>query len=515
MGFPLRVGSEEDLPMRWPRAAAPAWPVHAVTAAVVIGVALAYAVGGPDGRAVTYTIVSVLPIVTFLAALASGHLPDRRPWLIAVAGLVLLLAGQLIWPGWMNQPHLGRAEGSTLDLMQSAAHTFFLFGMAVAVRRRAGADPGGIIDAALFGLCAGGPLWAWVIQPYLPPQAPPAGQALLLADLLVLAGVIGCVVRIGMMARPGRGTLGYLLITGVLTMVATVTGTLASGPGTAWSSLIMLLAYVTLAAAPLLPDAPAITSPLPRSGPAGRQRLGWLAVALSANPLIAAVQVLRGTESASLLLPVGSLMVVPLVLLRIRHLSAQRDRAEQTLAYHATHDELTGLYNRRHIAAEIDRALAEVDRGALDEVTILLCDLDGFKPVNDRYGHPAGDAVLKEVGHRLTGAVRREDLVGRLGGDEFLILCRGALGPEAAALTARITEAVRAPFTLPAGAVSVGVTTGMAQARPGGTADRDVLIGLADAAMYAGKAARDPGASAAPGRTLTAPLSQHDPGAGD
>src|SRR4051794_23925293 len=154
---------EEDLPMRWPRATAPAWPVHAVTAAVVIGAGLAYAVGGPDGRAVIYTIVSVLPIVTFLAALASGHLRDRRPWLIAVAGLVLLLAGQLIWPGWMNQPHLGRADGSTLDLTQSAAHTFFLFGMAVAVRRRAGADPGGIIDAALFGLCAGGPLWAWVI----------------------------------------------------------------------------------------------------------------------------------------------------------------------------------------------------------------------------------------------------------------------------------------------------------------------------------------------------------------
>ena len=178
------------------------------------------------------------------------------------------------------------------------------------------------------------------------------------------------------------------------------------------------------------------------------------------------------------------------MLLRIRHLSAQRDRAEQTLAYHATHDELTGLYNRRHIAGEIDRALAEVERGTLDEVTILLCDLDGFKPVNDRYGHPAGDAVLREVGARLTATVRGDDLVGRLGGDEFLIVCRGGLGPQAAELTARITDAVGAPFRLPAGVVSVGVTTGLAQARAGLTTDRDVLIGLADAAMYAGKAAR-------------------------
>jgi diguanylate cyclase (GGDEF)-like protein len=184
------------------------------------------------------------------------------------------------------------------------------------------------------------------------------------------------------------------------------------------------------------------------------------------------------------------LLVVPLVLLRIRHLSAQRDRAEQTLAYHATHDELTGLYNRRHITAEIDRALAEVARGSLDEVTILLCDLDGFKPVNDRYGHPAGDAVLKAVAGRLTAAVRQGDLVGRLGGDEFLIVCRGGPGPAAAELTARIAEAIGAPFPLPEGVVSVGVTTGLAQARPGQTTDRDVLIGLADAAMYAGKAAR-------------------------
>jgi diguanylate cyclase (GGDEF)-like protein len=484
------------MPMRWPRATAPAWPVHAATAVVILGAGLAYALAGPGGRPVVYTLVSALPIITFLAALASGHLPDRRPWLLAVAGLVLLLAGQLIWPGWTNEPHLGRAQASALDLTQSAAHTFFLVGLGLVMRRRASTDPGGIIDAALFGLCAGGPLWEWVIQPHLRSQAEPLGQALLLADLLVLSGVIGCVFRLGAMARPGRGILGYLLVTGVLTMAATGVGTVTSGAGTIWSTGLMMMAYVTLAAAPLLPDAPAITVPVSRTGPdaAGRQRLGWLAAALSANPLIAAVQVLRGTETASLLLPVGTLLVVPLVLLRIRHLSGQRDRAERTLAYHATHDELTGLYNRRHIAAEIDRALAEVARGTLDEVTILLCDLDGFKPVNDRYGHPAGDAVLKAVAARLTAVVRQDDLVGRLGGDEFLIVCRGALGPDAAVLTTRIAEAVDAPYPLPEGVVSVGVTTGMAQARPGLTTDRDVLIGLADAAMYAGKAARGRGA---------------------
>jgi diguanylate cyclase len=477
--------------MRWPRATAPAWPVHAVTAVLVAGVALAYALAGPDGRPAVYTLVSVLPVITFLAALASGHLRDRPPWLISAVGAALLFAGQLIWPGWMNDPHLGRAQGSALDLVQSVAHLVLLVGVSAGVRRRASADPAGIIDAALFGLCAGGAMWAWAIQPFLPAGAPALGQGLLLADLLIMAAVIGCVVRLGLMARPGRGTIGYLLLASLLTMAATVTGTLSSGAGTVWSSGTMLVAYVALAAAPLLPDAPAITQPPAlATPPAGRQRLGWLGAALSTSPAIAAVQVVRGTEQASLLLPVASLLVIPMVLLRIRHLSAQRDRAERTLAFHATHDELTGLFNRRHIGTEIDRALAEVGDGTLDEVTILLCDLDGFKPVNDRYGHPAGDAVLKGVAERLRTAVRAEDVVGRLGGDEFLIVCRGSFGAGAGDLIDRITEAVSLPFTVPGGVVSVGVTLGLASAGPGLTTDRDVLIGLADADMYAGKAAR-------------------------
>ncbi|MEV4643099.1 GGDEF domain-containing protein [Actinoplanes sp. NPDC049548] len=474
--------------MRWPRGTVPGWLVHTGFLGLLAAAGTAYALAGPELRPVVYTLVTVVPIVTFLVALASGHLPDRRPWLTAVAGLVLLTAQQLVWPDWIAGPHLGRAEGSLTDLLQSLAHTLFLVGTAAALRRRASADPGGIIDAALFGLCSGGPLWEWAIRPALPADASPVGQVMLLGDLLVLCAVAGCLLRLGMMGRPGRGTLAYLVLTAVLTLASTVTSALA--PGGIWSAELMLAAYLTIAAAPVHPDAPAVTVPPRADGVAARQRLGWLAAALSANPLIAAVQVVRGEGSSSLLLPVGTLMVVPLVLLRIRLLSAQRDRAERTLAYHATHDELTGLCNRRHIAAEIDRALADLDRGELDEITILLCDLDGFKPVNDRYGHPAGDAVLKTVAARLAAAVREQDLVGRLGGDEFLILCRGDAGVDPSELRDRIAEAVRAPIPLLDTTVSVGVTTGVAQARAGLGADRDLLIGIADAAMYAGKARR-------------------------
>ncbi|MEV4706326.1 GGDEF domain-containing protein [Actinoplanes sp. NPDC049316] len=476
--------------MRWPRATVPAWVVHAGFLGVLLLAGTAYASGGRDQRVVVYTAVTVLPILTFLAALASGNLPDRRPWLLAVAGLVMLFLQHLAWPEWIVDAHLGRAEGALPDLSQSLAHSLFLLGTAMALRRRASADPGGIIDAALFGLCSGGPLWEWVVRPHLPPGAPPIGQALLLGDLLVLCGVAGCLLRLGMMGRPGRGTLAYLVLTAILTLGSTVMSALSPGGSGVWSAELMLAAYLTIASAPVHPDAAEVTTPPHTGAVVSRQRLGWLALALSANPLIAAVQVVRGEGSASLLLPMGSLLVVPLVLLRIHLLSAQRDRAERTLAFHATHDELTGLHNRRHMAAEIDRALADLDRGVLDEVTVLLCDLDGFKPVNDRYGHPAGDAVLREVASRLTAAVRAEDVVGRLGGDEFLILCRGAAGLDAGELRHRITAAVREPIAVLGATVSVGVTTGVAQARPGRCADRDMLIGIADAAMYAGKTRR-------------------------
>ncbi|WP_284045689.1 GGDEF domain-containing protein [Paractinoplanes maris] len=470
--------------MRWPRASAPAWPVHVLYLVASAVLATAYALAGDAGRPVVYTLGILIPFSTFALAIAVGHLPDRWPWITAAGGLVVLLCIQVRWPGWIGQRHLGQAEGSATDFAMSAAHLLFLLGAGAALRRRASQDMGGIIDMGLLGLCAGGPIWEWVVQPRLPAGSPVAGQIMLLADLLVMCGVIGCMVRMRTMPGRGKATIVYLAVGSALVLAGQIAGTIFENR--VISAELLLLAFPPMAAAALHPDAPGLTARPQGSTRAAGAHLGWLTAALCANPLIAAVQAVRGLQSTSLLLPVGTLLIIPLVTLRIRQLSTQRDRAEQTLAYHATHDELTGLFNRRHIGTEIDRALAEVNRGELDGITVLLCDLDGFKPINDRYGHPAGDEVLKVVASRLTAAVRDGDLVGRLGGDEFVVVCRGAHEPA----QDRITAAVRQPIPVPAGVVSVGLTIGAAQARPGENVDRDVLIGLADMAMYAGKAAR-------------------------
>jgi diguanylate cyclase (GGDEF)-like protein len=170
-------------------------------------------------------------------------------------------------------------------------------------------------------------------------------------------------------------------------------------------------------------------------------------------------------------------------------MSILRGRAERTLAHHANHDELTGLHNRRHVYAEIDRALAELKAGELDEVAVLLFDLDGFKPINDRYGHHAGDEVLRAVAARLSAAAEPGDVVGRLGGDEFLVLRRGR---GAGNLAQQVADLLSLPIGVDGATVLVGVSAGSADARCGADVDRDALIGRADADMYAVKATHRP-----------------------
>ncbi|RAK25817.1 diguanylate cyclase (GGDEF)-like protein [Actinoplanes lutulentus] len=433
---------------------------------------IVYTVAG-DSRSAVQLFIVATPLATFAYALATRRLPRSRPWFLSVGGLIVLLIGQLSMPGWLDG-HLGQAEGTASELTLSASHGLFLMGTAIALRRRLASDASGLLDAALLGLCAGGPLWVWGVQPHLTDAATPLGLLLLMIDVFAISGVIGCLIRMGASRGPGQDTILYLTLTAILTQTALVTG---------WTEPL-LLAFLTIAAAPIQRGALEVTEPLPSAGAPmlGRGHLSWLAVALSVNPLLTAVQIMRGNEAASLMLPVGTLLIVPLVLLRFHRLAVQREQAERTLEHQATHDELTGLRNRRHMMTSIDRALT-----GPAGVTVLLCDLDGFKPINDKYGHLAGDEALKVVAARLCAVTRPGDVVGRLGGDEFLVVCEGV---DASELAQRIRETLRLPMALSTGVVTIGVTVGAASAEPGCGIDRETLIGTADAAMYAGKKAR-------------------------
>jgi diguanylate cyclase (GGDEF)-like protein len=170
------------------------------------------------------------------------------------------------------------------------------------------------------------------------------------------------------------------------------------------------------------------------------------------------------------------------------HRSADRARVESdTLRALAHTDPLTGLPNRRGLLQHLGPALRQCSPDRL--LAVFLLDLDGFKPVNDRYGHDVGDALLLAVGQRLQAQLRGTDVVGRLGGDEFLVLASG-LADEGAARTLgeKLLAAFATPFDVAGQRCTVGLTVGYALAPLDGS-DADDLIKRADAAMYAGKQA--------------------------
>ncbi|HLX90015.1 MAG TPA: diguanylate cyclase [Acidimicrobiales bacterium] len=175
--------------------------------------------------------------------------------------------------------------------------------------------------------------------------------------------------------------------------------------------------------------------------------------------------------------------VMVLVLNHRREVSRRRFQAQ--LAYQATHDGLTGLYNHSVFHERLEAALSRSQRNGLD-VAVLYLDLDAFKPVNDQYGHEIGDKVLAEVAGRLRTVTRTEDVVSRMGGDEFAVLVEDVVSrPAVEALAERILEVVARPLTLPDGEAAIGASIGVADSRLGG--DAESIIRDADLAMYRAK----------------------------
>lgn len=163
-----------------------------------------------------------------------------------------------------------------------------------------------------------------------------------------------------------------------------------------------------------------------------------------------------------------------------------RLRAQTQLAFAARHDQLTGLANRASLRASIADGLATTAYAARP-LSVMFLDLDGFKTVNDRLGHTVGDAVLREVASRLRASVRGSDIVGRYGGDEYVVVSTDTAGDAAALIAERIHAAIRAPFDEAPGfeiTASIGLAVHGSSAP---TTTVDTLIATADTAMYESK----------------------------
>ncbi len=202
----------------------------------------------------------------------------------------------------------------------------------------------------------------------------------------------------------------------------------------------------------------------------------------------AVVMILIGNYEA-VMLGISTLTVAALM---VRFVAAQFDQLVASLTLeHANNrlantDALTGLANRRAIMASLADEESRC-RASGERFGVAQLDLDGFKAVNDTFGHHAGDALLKEVGLRLSGAVAEGDEVGRLGGDEFVILFRNINGAEdVAARSTGLLAALCRPITIDGQAVPVAASLGHATFVDDGI-NADHLLIVADQALYAAK----------------------------
>ena len=157
----------------------------------------------------------------------------------------------------------------------------------------------------------------------------------------------------------------------------------------------------------------------------------------------------------------------------------------EDMTHLARHDLLTNLPNRGLLLDRLEHAL-QLSRRRGSRIALLFCDLDGFKPVNDRFGHAAGDAVLIDVAQRLIASVRESDTVARLGGDEFAILLEDVRPNQVDSTCERILEAVRPGAIVAGHQVPLSFSIGVAPGDTGNSAEH--LLRNADMAMYEAKA---------------------------
>ncbi|MET0416224.1 MAG: GGDEF domain-containing protein [Actinoplanes sp.] len=461
---------------------------YSVLAAVLAGGYLLWPESLSQWPFLLLTLVTMPAVVIGLRRAPAGA---RGPGGLLLAGLSSYNFSNLWWIWLVSVPGHAAGDGTATGLLTSGGHLLVLTTAIVVVFQRGKGDAGGVIDSVITGVALGGLLWNAVLLPAMTAREVPVGEQIAgFVNVFMLTGALGALVRISLVASR-RVPAVHLLTAGIaFALIANVAGALAvdaAGVRADWTYNVYLFAYAALGCAALHPSVSIITQP--GRAPADRLtsgRLAFLGLMLLIAPLVGGVRVMLGLPADGVLIALSALGLAPLAMVRIGRLARARRAAEHALHRLATSDALTGLPNR---PACLDHVAGELTREP-DGLVVLFCDLDGFKPVNDRLGHAAGDELLVEVADRLRGCVREGDQVSRLGGDEFVIVSRGPDAVEA--ISDRIRDMVARPFRAGGEDVRIGVSVGAASSRPGDSTDD--LVGRADLAMYEAKRSKAVGA---------------------
>ncbi|GAA1883373.1 putative bifunctional diguanylate cyclase/phosphodiesterase [Lapillicoccus jejuensis] len=485
-----------------------AWRAYAAVGTALVGTYALLPLGLV--RDVLYLVLG-LGCVTGIVVGVLRHRPQgRSPWWWFAAGQLVWTAGDSTF-NWLNDVLGVSPYPSVADAFYLAAYPLLAVGVVRLVRvRRPRAALESALDAAVVTVALGLLAWVLLAAPTAGSDAPLFEQAVGVAypagDILVLAGIAWLVTS---MPRPLPSY--RLLVAAVLVLVVgDVAFTLGSyglfDDPRRLLDLTWLSSYVLWGTATLHPSMARLSSRSDAPAPSmSARRIVVLGASVLVPPALLAFEAVRDGDFDIWAFVASSTAMFVLVVLRLTLAIRAASRAIRVgedlsdhLAHQAAHDSLTRLTSRARALELLDTALQR-SAGQGTGVAVLFVDLDHFKRVNDLHGHAVGDHVLQVVAERMRAAVRPHDVVGRLGGDEFIVVVETVAGPDLGLSTAaHLLAAIGEDVVLPGSGqvLSVGASVGLALSRAGdgepsgaGVVGAARLLHEADTAAYRAKAA--------------------------
>jgi two-component system cell cycle response regulator len=468
--------------------AGPLWLVYLLCGSALIG---AYYLMPRDRvgcliRVGTYCVVSASAVVAVWLGVRRHQPRPKLPWLLLGASQLVYFAADATF--YFAHYVLGsKAFPAPADAVYLAHYPLVLAGLMLLIRRRApGRDLPGLVDASVLAVVAALLSWLFLIGPTAHFEAPTLAKATSLAypvmDLTLLA------VALRLMLGVGRRPLSFFLLSGNLLAFFTadtaysyqqLEGTYHTGNVL---DAIWLGGTLLLGAAALHPTMRRLAERAPTTDTGlGPIRVAALFAAALVAPAVLLVQDIRGWLHDVPVTATACALLFALTLVRMTGLVADQRRLAST-------DALTGLRTRRFLEAQLPVEIARARRAG-DSMALFIVDVDHFKSVNDRFGHPAGDRALAEIANRLRAASRDGDVLARYGGEEFALLSPDIAADELPIVAERLRARVAdTPIELACGS-SVAVTVSVGTASYPLHADGPTeLIALADRALYRAKA---------------------------
>jgi diguanylate cyclase (GGDEF)-like protein len=459
-----------------------------------------HAVGWLDPEAIfTFGVFAVLAVAGTVYGLHRYKPQPRWPWVAVLGAFALYLVGGVMRVGLGTLGDLSPDRSIVPDLVILPGYAIAaaaMAGLARAGRRGRDGDLDALLDAVVAGLAVLALAWVFLITPALAQDETPLSVRLLLASYPA-ASVFLFAMAVHMAFSVSRkppialrvlllATLGMLIGDVVYMLVDTTMVTLP----THVIDVPYAAAFVAFTVAVVHPSAGRIGESFGPDGFAPRRsRLVLVAAALSVPAVVLLTPLALSSGTERLVLAGIVLVLTGLAALRMFRALHQHARSQQRLAHQATHDALTELPNRVFLHDHIVDLLCS-PRVEAGTIAVLLLDLDRFKLVNDTMGHTVGDELLVAVADRLRANARSTDVIGRIGGDEFVIVASGLRDEQQALEFAERTRLVlHVPFVVRGAEIPVAASIGVSTHDPvESRSEAESLLRDADTAMYQAKA---------------------------